>query len=101
MLFLPSDVIGEPGVGIVDAHRAAQIPLRVLDAFQLVDAQLQDPFAHLAHPQLGGNHRYLRSVSSDRWRGVRRSEDVRILFGNVGVVVGWQSHGMRVDCRRF
>lgn len=40
VLLLAPYVIGKAGVRVVDAHRSAQIALRVLDPFQLVHAQL-------------------------------------------------------------
>lgn len=87
VLLLPPDVVRQPGIGIVDAHRASQIPLRVLDALELVNAQLQDPLAHLPHPQLGRDHWHLGPVSSDRGRGVRWSKHIRVVLSNVGSVV--------------
>lgn len=40
VLLLAPYVVGQAGVRVVDAHRTAQIALRVLDPFQLVHAQL-------------------------------------------------------------
>uniref|UniRef100_A0A8D8C0P4 (northern house mosquito) hypothetical protein n=1 Tax=Culex pipiens TaxID=7175 RepID=A0A8D8C0P4_CULPI len=82
VLLLAPDVVRQPGVGVVDAHRPAQVPLRVLDALELVHAQLQDPLAHLPHPQLGGDHRHLGPVAA-HWRGrVRRPEHVRLVLAS-------------------
>lgn len=87
VLLLPPDVVRQPRICIVDAHRASEVPLGVLDALELVDTQLQDPLAHLTHPQLGRDHWHLWPVAPDRWRGVWWSKHIRIVFSNVGGVV--------------
>lgn len=93
MLLLAPNIVGQPRVRVVDAHRATQIPLRVLDPLQLVHAQLQDPLAHLTLLQLGRDHRYLRAVAADRWRRVRRPKHVRVVLRHRRSAVRWQGHG--------
>lgn len=93
VLLLAPNVIGQARVRVVDAHRAAQVALRVLDPFQLVHAQLQDPLAHLALLQLGRDHRDLGPVAADRGRRVRRPEHVRVILRHGGGAVRWQGHG--------
>lgn len=87
MLLLPTDVVRQPGVRIVDAHRASQVPLGVLDTLELVDTQLQDPLAHLTHSQLGRDHWYLWPIATDWRRGVWWSKHIRIILSNVGGVI--------------
>lgn len=87
VLLLPPDVVRQPRICIVDAHRTSEVPLGVLDALELVDTQLQDPLAHLTHPQLGRDHWHLWPVAPNRWRGVWWSKHIRIVFSNVGGVV--------------
>lgn len=61
-MLLASQLIGESAIGVIDANAAPQVRLRVLDALQLVGAQLQDAFALLALTQLGRDHWHARPM---------------------------------------
>lgn len=77
-LLLAPQLIGKTAIGVVDAHTASEIRLGVLDALQLVGAQLQDAFALLTLPQLGRDHWHARPMMmiTDGGRAARGAEHV-------------------------
>jgi hypothetical protein len=86
LLFLTANVLGEARKGVVDAHAASKIPLRVFNVLQLVDAQLEDAFAKLAQSELRRNHRHFGTVASVGGRGVRWPKDVHVVV--LGILLG-------------
>lgn len=55
-LLLAARLLAEAAVGVVDAHGAAQVARGVLDALELLRADLDDALALLVGAQAGGDH---------------------------------------------